>query len=60
MNIISYNESRQILRNLRKKDVIKEHADALAKADAEEREKILAQIDREVEEYLKHQIITGH
>ena len=60
MSIISYGESRQILRNLRKKEAMKEYADKLAKAEPEERDRILAQLDREVEDYLDHQVITGN
>jgi hypothetical protein len=60
MKIISHGESRQILRNLYKKEAMKKYANKLGTADAEERKKILTQIDSEVEARVGQQIITGH
>ncbi len=60
MKIISHKESRQILRNLYKKDAMEKYAERLRNADPEERKLILTRIDSEVEERVRQQIITGH
>ncbi len=60
MTIISHKESRQILRNLYRKEVMEKYAEQLRNADLQQRSRILAQIDREVEERVRRQIITGH
>jgi hypothetical protein len=60
MKIISHGESKQILRNLYKKAAMEKYAEELRRARAEERIKLLARIDREVEQQVGQQIITGH
>lgn len=57
--IISSQESRQILRNLYKKEVTQKYSEQLRGADPEERKIILTRIDAEVEERVRQQIITG-
>ena len=59
MKILSHNESKQILRNLYKKEALEKHAQRLREADPEERKIILTKIDDEVEERVRQQIITG-
>ncbi len=59
MNIISYKESRQILKNLYRKEAMEKYKEQLRDADAKERARILAQIEREVDERVKPQRITG-
>jgi hypothetical protein len=60
MKIISRGQSKQILRNLYKKDAMEKCAEELRRASSEERTKLLARIDREVEQRVGQQIITGH
>ena len=60
MKIISRGESKQILRNLYKKAAMEKYAEELRRATAEERIRLLAQIDREVEQRVRQQIMTGH
>lgn len=59
MKIISYEESRRILLNLRRKETLEKCAEQLRGADPEERSRILAQIECEVEDWVGQQIITG-
>ncbi len=59
MKIISYKESRQILKNLYRKEAMEKYKEQLRDADAKERARILAQVDREVDERVKQQRITG-
>jgi len=49
MKIISDEESRKILSNLYRKEALEKHAEALRKADPEERARILAKIETEVD-----------
>ena len=60
MKIISRAESKQILRNLYRKEAMGKYTDQLRAADAKERARLLAQIDREVEARLKQQKVIGH
>jgi hypothetical protein len=60
MKIISRGQSKQILRNLYKKAAMEKCAEELRRASGEERTKLLARIDREVEQRVGQQIITGH
>jgi hypothetical protein len=60
MKIISHQESRQILRNLYRRDAIQKYAEQLHRARGEERERILKEIEREIAERVRGQIVTGH
>ena len=51
--IISRAESLKILKNDLRKAALEKHAAELAKATAEDRQKMLAQIDRDTEEELR-------
>jgi hypothetical protein len=51
--IISRAESLQILKNDLRKAALEKHAAELAKATAEDRQKRLAQIDRDIEKELR-------
>ena len=52
-SIISRGESLQILKNDLRKAALKEHAPKLAKATAEERQTIMAQIDGDFDKELR-------
>jgi hypothetical protein len=54
--IISRGESLQILKNDIRNAALKEHAAKLAKATAEDRQKILAQIDSDIEKELRQRM----
>jgi hypothetical protein len=51
--IISRGESLQILKNDLRKAALQEHAAELAKATAEDRQKMMAQIDSDIEKELR-------
>jgi hypothetical protein len=59
MKVISHQESRQILRNLYRKEAVEKHAAELRHAKAEERARLLQQIERDVEERLRGQKVSG-
>jgi hypothetical protein len=59
MKIISSKESRQILRNLYRKEAMEKRAAELRHANGEERARLLQQIEREVEERLRGQTVSG-
>ena len=59
MKIISSSESQRILRNLYRKDAMEKYAAALSKADPPERARLLEQIEREVEQRMRGQKISG-
>jgi hypothetical protein len=54
--IISRAESLQILKNDLHKAALEKHAAELAKATAEDRQKMLAQIDRDIEKELRRRM----
>ena len=54
--IISRAESLQILKNELRKAALEKHAAELAKATAEDRQKMLAQIDRGIEKELRRRM----
>ena len=54
--IISRAESLQILKNDLRKAALEKHAAELAKATAEDRQKMLAQIDRDIEKELRRRM----
>ena len=54
--IISRGESLQILKNDLRKAALEEHAAELAKATGEDRQKLLAQIDSDIEEKLRRRM----
>ena len=54
--IISRAESLQILKNDLRKAALEKHAAELAQATAEDRQKMLAQIDRDIEEELRRRM----
>jgi hypothetical protein len=54
--IISRAQSLQILKNDLRKAALEKHAAELAKATAEDREKMLAQIDRDIEKELRQRM----
>jgi hypothetical protein len=54
--IISRAESLQILRNDLRKAALAKHAAELAEATAEDRQKIMAQIDRDIEKELQRRM----
>ncbi len=60
MKIISHGESRRILENLYRAAAMKKYAGQLAEAGEQDRTRILAQIEREIDEQLRRQKITGH
>jgi hypothetical protein len=54
--IISRGEALAILKNDLRKAALEKHAAELAKATAEDRQKLLAQIDRDIEEELRQRM----
>ena len=54
--IISRAESLRILKNDLRKAALEKHAAGLAKATAEDRQKMLAQIDRDIEKELRRRV----
>jgi hypothetical protein len=54
--IISRAESLQILKNDLRKTTLERHAAELAKVTAEDRQKMLAQIDRDIEKELRRRM----
>ena len=54
--IISRAESLQILKKDLRKAALEKHAAGLAKATAEDRQKMLAQIDRDIEKELRRRM----
>ena len=54
--VIWRGESFQILKNDLRKAALKEHAPKLAKATAEDRQKMLAQIDSDIEKELRRRM----
>ena len=54
--IISRAESLQILKNDLRKAALEKHAAELAKATSEDRQKMLAQIDRDIEKELRRRM----
>ncbi len=54
--IISRAESLQILKNDLRRAALEKHAAELAQATAEDRQKILAQIDRDIESEMRRRI----
>jgi hypothetical protein len=54
--IISRGEALQILKNDLRKAALEKHAAEFAKATAEDRQKILAQIDRNIEKELRRRM----
>jgi hypothetical protein len=54
--IISRAESLQILKNDLRKAALEKHAAELAKATAEDRQKMLAQLDRDIEKELRQRM----
>jgi hypothetical protein len=54
--IISQAESLQILKNDLRKAALEKHAAELAKARVEDRQKMLAQIDRDIEKELRRRM----
>ena len=53
MRIISNSEARQILKNDLKRRAVEKHAAQLQSADPEERQRIMAKIDHDVEKELR-------
>jgi hypothetical protein len=60
MKIISHEESRQILRNLYKKEAMEKYSEELRGANPGKRKIIMTKIDMEVEDRVRQQIVTGH
>ena len=54
--VISRGESLQFLKNDLRKAALEKHAAELAKATAEDRQKMLAQIDRDIEKELRRRV----